>query len=207
MAEPTGGLGPRLESPGSAYERPAPTGWSLPDRLTLLRLGALPFLWVLALFRNGVWLGVGLGLAALTDVLDGIIARRDRRVTAWGSRLDSIADHLLTASTVIWLVWLRPGFVAAELPLLATWLALAAIAFLAAWMKFPRVVDLHLYSAKVAGTLGYLFAIWLLLFGTYSALVFHLVVGAGLFAAAESLLVVLTRDAVDEHIGSVLRRT
>jgi phosphatidylglycerophosphate synthase len=154
-----------------------------------------------------VWLGVGVGLAALTDVLDGIIARRSRGGTARGSRLDAIADHLLTASTAIWLVWLRPGFVAAELPLLLAWLALAATALVAAWVKFRRVVDLHLYSAKVAGTLGYLFAIWLLLVGTYSARVFHLVVGAGLFSAAESLLVVLTRDAVDEHIGTVLRRS
>ncbi|HLS86162.1 MAG TPA: CDP-alcohol phosphatidyltransferase family protein [Burkholderiales bacterium] len=180
---------------------------SLPNGLTRFRLASVPFLWVLALLRETTWLGVGVAVAALTDVLDGPLARRLRRTTAGGSRLDSIADHTLTASLVLWLVWLRPEFFVQQYPLLAAWAAVGLTALLVGWVRFRRIGDLHLYSAKVAGTVGYLFAIWLLLFGTYSVRIFYLVIGICILASAETLLVVSTRSRVSEHLGSIFLRS
>jgi phosphatidylglycerophosphate synthase len=177
---------------------------SLPDRLTLVRLVSVPVLWIVALFREPLWLGVGVIVAAFTDIIDGPIARRSHRTTARGSRVDSIADHLLTASIALWIVWLRPAFVAEHLPLLAAWAILGAAALLVGWVRFRKIGDLHLYSAKVAGTLGYLFAIWLLLFGTYSTAAFYVLMAVLFVASGESLLVVATRATVDEHVGSIL---
>lgn len=183
----------------------ASSGWSeLPDRLTRFRLAAVPFLWILALLGETAWLGMGVMVAALTDVVDGPLARRYHRTTARGSRLDSIADHALTTSTALWLVWLRPDFVEEQFPLLCAWAALGATALLVGWVRFRKIGDLHLYSAKAAGTLGYLFAIWLLLFGTYSVTVFHIIIAICILASLETLLVVSTRPTVDEHIGSIL---
>src|SRR5690606_25427113 len=147
---------------------------------------------ILALAGQATWLGVGVMVAALTDVVDGPIARRLRRSTARGSRLDSIADHALTASTGVWIVLLRPEFVVEQLALLIAWAALGGSALLVGWVRFRRIGDLHLYSAKAAGTLGYLFAIWLLLFGTYSVGVFRVVVAICILASLETLLVVST---------------
>jgi phosphatidylglycerophosphate synthase len=174
--------------------------------LTLLRAAMLPLLWALSATRDPRWVGIGVALAAFTDVVDGPLARRLRATSARGSRLDSIADHLLTASVVAWLVWLRPGFVAAELPLLVGWLLLGALTLLVGWLKFGRVGNLHLYSAKVAGTAGYLFAIWVLIFGDYAPWLFHLVIALAFIATLENLAVILLRDRVDEHVGSVLRK-
>lgn len=210
-----GGQGARQdrgENAGRDAHRREPTSavgsrWAtLPNRLSRLRLAAIPLLWILAIAGETTWLAVGLMIAAMTDVADGAIARHYHRTTALGSRLDSIADHTLTASTALWLVWLRPDFVAEQLPLLGAWVALGITALLVGWVRFRRIGDLHLYSAKIAGTLGYLFAVWLLLFGTYSVTVFYLVIGISMLASAESLLVVSTRSAVDEHVGSILSR-
>jgi cardiolipin synthase len=201
----TGPMGPERDRDPMIPDGPRGSRWaSLPNRLTRLRLATIPLLWILAILRESTWLGVGLMLAALTDVADGAIARHYHRTTPLGSRLDSIADHMLTVSTALWLVWLRPDFVAEQLPLLSTWLALGLAALLVGWVRFRRIGDLHLYSAKVAGTLGYLFAVWLLLFGTYDATVFYLVIAICMLASAESLLVVSTRSEVDEHVGSIL---
>lgn len=200
------------ENAGRHAHRPEPASsvasrWAkLPNRLTRLRLAAIPLLWILAIAGETTWLAVGLMIAAITDVADGAIARHYHRTTALGSRLDSIADHTLTASTALWLVWLRPDFVAEQLPLLSAWVALGLTALLVGWVRFRRIGDLHLYSAKIAGTLGYLFAVWLLLFGTYSVTVFHLVIGMSILASTETLLVVSTRSTVDEHVGSILSR-
>jgi phosphatidylglycerophosphate synthase len=179
---------------------------TIPDWLTLLRLLSVPILWIVAFVSGPFWLGIGLSAAAFTDVIDGPIARRSHRTTARGSQLDSIADHVLTASTALWLIWLRPGFVADRLPLLAAWAAIGVTALVVSWVRFRRIGNIHLYSAKVAGLFGYLFAIWLLLFGTYSETLFYVLMATVFVASGESLLVVATRKTVDEHVGSIFCR-
>jgi phosphatidylglycerophosphate synthase len=177
---------------------------STADRLTALRLALLPVLWVLALLRLPVYLGIGVAIAGLTDMLDGYLARRSRQSTPFGSHFDSIADHLLSASMVIWLFWLRPHFFREQWPLLLLWAGIALSVLLVGWIKFRRFGDLHLYSAKAAAILGNLFGISLLIFGTYSPPVFYAVLAFCFVAAAETLIALLTCSKVDEHIGSIL---
>jgi phosphatidylglycerophosphate synthase len=181
---------------------------TVPNQLTTLRLALIPPLWLLALLGYPVVVGVVLFVAATTDVLDGYLARRGGLVTEFGSRFDSVADHLLTASTAVWLLMLRPEVFREQRALLLVWLILGAAALLVGWLRFGRVGALHLYSAKAAGVLGYGFAIYLLVFGSYPQPFFYLVLAACLLGSAETLLVHLTRDRVNEHIGSIiLRRT
>jgi phosphatidylglycerophosphate synthase len=180
---------------------------SLPNLLSAFRLAALLPLWILAGLGEATWLGVGVAVAAFTDVLDGFVARRTGTITSFGSRLDSVADHLLSASLLLWLLWLRPEFFSREYVLLLTWAALGAITLLIGWLRFRRFGGLHLYSAKVAGTLGYLFAIWLLLTGEYRQPVFLFVLVVAFIAMLETLVIFLTARRVDEHAGSIFRRS
>jgi cardiolipin synthase (CMP-forming) len=200
-----GGAGRRPDT-----RRPAPRGggaarWGwLPTALTVARIALLPALWLLAARGETFWLGLGVAVAASTDVLDGALARALGATSPLGSRLDSIADHLLIASVAFWIAWLRPEFVAEQLPLLALWAAIGTAALAVGWLRFRRFGDLHLYSAKAAGTMGFLFAIGLLLFDSYSPGLFYLVIAVCLAASVETLLVFLTHAAVDERIGSIL---
>jgi CDP-diacylglycerol--glycerol-3-phosphate 3-phosphatidyltransferase len=81
--------------------------WNVPNSLTVLRIFMAPVLVVVLLTElpdKEFWaLGIFL-LATLTDVLDGIIARRTDRVTVTGAMLDPIADKLLMAGAFISLV-------------------------------------------------------------------------------------------------------
>jgi len=177
---------------------------TLPDRITASRIAAIPFLWVIAALHHPAVLGVGVLIASGTDLLAGSLARRSRQTSAFGSRLDSIADHLLTTSTLLWLVWLRPHFFRNELPLLLGWTALALAVLALGWRRRGQVANYHLYSGKLAGFLGYLFAITLLVRGTYSRVFFLVVLGAASFACLEMLVAILTRVHGDERLGSVL---
>lgn len=86
---------------------------NLPNALTLLRIFIVPLLVVVLLtpFSEN-WFGVPrhiLGVlmflaAALTDYLDGQIARRRGQVTRLGQLLDPIADKLLISAALISLV-------------------------------------------------------------------------------------------------------
>jgi cardiolipin synthase len=175
----------------------------LADRITLLRIVLIPFLWALAFLEARTALAVGFAIAGATDVLDGYIARTQRS-SPWGAQLDSIADTLLLISGVLWLVLLRPDFVRAEATLLAVWVALAVLMVAIGWVKFRRIANLHLYSSKAAGFLATLFLIYLLLVDDYSRAVFFLVVGVLMFSVIETIAVMILRDAVDEHARSIL---
>jgi len=75
-----------------------------PNRLTLLRLGLIPFLWW-ALVTPGTtsrWAALILfSLAAATDFLDGYIARRYGPITTFGKIFDPLADKVLVAAVFL----------------------------------------------------------------------------------------------------------
>lgn len=83
---------------------------NLPNALTVGRILLVPIL-VTVLFTKmpgKEWLGLGLFLAAaLTDFLDGFIARRYQVITPLGQLLDPAADKILMASAFISLVELN----------------------------------------------------------------------------------------------------
>jgi len=80
---------------------------NLPNSLTLFRIFLVPILVVILLteFEEKELWGVGVFLiAALTDFLDGYIARRRGEVTNLGILLDPIADKLLVSAAFVSLV-------------------------------------------------------------------------------------------------------
>lgn len=99
---------------------------NIPNALTLLRIFFVPVLVALLVqekmqLQIGPWLVsnelVALGVflaAALTDLLDGYLARRWNQITTVGMLLDPIADKLLISSSLIALVQVHrvPGWMA-----------------------------------------------------------------------------------------------
>lgn len=84
---------------------------NLPNALTLARIFLVPIVVALLLtveIRTWAFLGASLFLAAaLTDLLDGYLARRRKQVTTLGRLLDPIADKLLISSALVALVQLK----------------------------------------------------------------------------------------------------
>lgn len=77
---------------------------TIANRLTLLRMFAVPFVvYFLSreTFSANVIAVVIFSLAALTDLLDGHIARQDKTVTIFGKLMDPLADKFLVVVTLI----------------------------------------------------------------------------------------------------------
>jgi CDP-diacylglycerol---glycerol-3-phosphate 3-phosphatidyltransferase len=81
--------------------------FNLPNTITMLRIGVIPALFCL-LFSPGPAMSIVLAIlfivAALTDLLDGYIARRFEIVTTMGKFLDPIADKLIVNTAMILMI-------------------------------------------------------------------------------------------------------
>lgn len=80
--------------------------WNLPNSVTMLRIGVVPILIGLPLAQGQTgsrFMAWAFIIAALTDILDGWLARRDggRDSTRIGKLLDPLADKLLISTALI----------------------------------------------------------------------------------------------------------
>lgn len=92
--------------------RPATSSWNLPNTLTVGRLFLVPVFLVVAWvgFERDdeawqAWAALIFLAAAVTDLIDGELARRTDRVTSFGKIADPIADKALTGSALVLLSW------------------------------------------------------------------------------------------------------
>jgi CDP-diacylglycerol---glycerol-3-phosphate 3-phosphatidyltransferase len=80
---------------------------NVPNLLTFFRILMIPV--VLVLLSRGAprdcfWAACVYSLAAITDMLDGYLARRQGLVSVLGKFLDPLADKLIVTGTLVWLV-------------------------------------------------------------------------------------------------------
>ncbi|MFN2135146.1 MAG: CDP-alcohol phosphatidyltransferase family protein [Candidatus Promineifilaceae bacterium] len=179
----------------------------VPNQLTAVRFIAVPMIWIFALAGQLTYVGIGLVLCCLSDLLDGAAARRLDQCSDFGSKFDSLADQLLQISAVFWIALLMPQMVT-ENPLLSgAAISLYFASLLAGLIKFRRLANLHLYSSKVAAFFLFIFLIHAFLTGQYSPLLLLLAGALFILSSAETLALQLMSPSVDAGMGSILLRS
>jgi cardiolipin synthase (CMP-forming) len=79
--------------------------FTVPNQITLLRLGFLPIFLTLIAYQRYRWALLVLVVAGLSDAIDGLLARRLNQRSSLGAYLDPIADKLLLSSSFIILAY------------------------------------------------------------------------------------------------------
>lgn len=138
----------------------------LPYALLLLRLLMGPMM-LMAVLRgtSGAWLAVGLTLGLVSDILDGVVARRlniaHARLRAWDSQVDAIFCVF-----VLLCVWVgHPDVVQAFRASLLMMMAVQGVSLALDWSKYGRFSSYHAYSSKAAGIAQFLAVLALFGFG------------------------------------------
>jgi len=107
------------------------------NQLTLLRLLLVPVFAICMIYGLPGWALVTFGVAAVTDLLDGLIARWTGQLTTLGAWLDPMADKLLLLTMFVMLS--LPGVTPNRLPV---WLTVIVISRDVAIVLTVAVVNL-----------------------------------------------------------------
>jgi CDP-diacylglycerol--glycerol-3-phosphate 3-phosphatidyltransferase len=82
--------------------------WNLPNSLTAFRIAVIPVLVIMYLFADWpgreIWMTSIFAIAAITDWLDGYLARKMNLSSPFGAFLDPVADKLIVSTALVLLV-------------------------------------------------------------------------------------------------------
>lgn len=163
---------------------------NVPNLLSFYRIVAFPFLLWLAFKGVEKLFAIFLCINLVTDILDGLIARTFNLKTAFGARLDSLADigtYILAFTGIVlfkidelsdskWMLWL--------------FLVYFILANLVSFFKFKKFPSLHLYSMKIGGYAQGIF-FFILFAWQYNQVLFYIAMLIGYIAFTEEIIVLL----------------
>lgn len=174
-----------------------------PHILLGLRLALAPVVVMLAyLSANRSWFILVLVIGILSDIFDGIVARRLHVATEFLRRADSIVDVVFYLG-VIWAALLlhAPVFIQVWLPIFFLTL-FKIVRFLFEYYKFRRETAYHMWSAKVWGIM--MFAAFCEIFWRGQANIwFWAAIVTGLLNNLESLLASIVLPAWHHDVFTI----
>jgi cardiolipin synthase (CMP-forming) len=122
--------------------------WTIPTLMTLARIAALPlivglFYLPISMEQRNLWSTVMFVVFALTDWLDGYLARKLNQSSAFGAFLDPVADKFLVCASLLILVHLGRVDVLVSLIIIGREIAISALREWMAQIGASRSVAVH----------------------------------------------------------------
>src|SRR3989338_763210 len=115
-----------------------------PNRITIFRFISIPVVLFLLFMGYNLAGTILFAISALSDALDGALARTAHRITKWGIVADPIADKLLIGSVALLVVWKYLGW-----PLTLALVSIELILAMSAYLRYTG----KLIPAKTVGKL------------------------------------------------------
>ena len=145
-------------------------------------------------------------ICGVSDMADGVIARKTGTQSHLGAALDSLADLIFLVAALVKLtpVMLHqlPGWVWYLIALIA---AVRLLAYVVGWVKYRRYTALHTIGNKVAGVALFCSPYFMLMLGVNGTSL-ALSALAGLSAVEELLIQILSKQ-FDPNIKSIFHKS
>ena len=174
----------------------------LPNLISSIRLAAAAaMVGVTAATGSRRWFLILLGLALVTDALDGFLARRLKAESELGRKLDSWGDYAVVTAVAygLWALW--PDMVHHEAAWLITGFAACFAIVIYGLVRWRRILAYHTLASKVFAVL--MPVALALLLADWSAVPFHFVVMVQVVAAAEELAIALVLPGYSGQVRSL----
>jgi phosphatidylglycerophosphate synthase len=161
--------------------------FNIQNILTFMRLVFGPVCFYLILTERQSWALFLFVLGAMSDKLDGIIARKTNRTSLFGATFDPVADNMLILCTAFGLIIknIVDSYVFNYLLGIGLILLTGAIISL---IKFSRIVLPNIKLAKINGCIAYFLIIYIFLGFPFANILINLALIFSFFVAIEFLV-------------------
>ncbi|MFP4289574.1 MAG: CDP-alcohol phosphatidyltransferase family protein [Bacteroidota bacterium] len=166
-----------------------------PNAISFYRLIMFPVILAIALSGNEKWFVILLSINLVSDIVDGFLARRFGWVTRFGSALDNLGDIGTYILALYGIFFFRWQAIQPHAWLLYLFLAVFALSYLVAFIRFGKIPGLHLYSSVAAGYLQGAFFFVLFVWEFYLWF-YYLALGWGVVAYVEKIFVLIKTDDI-----------
>lgn len=173
-----------------------------PNLVSALRILVAPLLFALALLQLETWFLAVLILSALTDLVDGMLARRLKMITPLGAHLDSWGDFTIYSTMAIcaWILW--PDITRRELVYYAMILFSFLLPAVVGLARFGRLTGYHTWAVKLAVVVT--FAGYIALYAGVARWPFVFASLLCVIAGLEEILITLTLREERTDVRSIL---
>ena len=173
-----------------------------PNLVSALRILIAPLLFALAFLQLETWFLALLIFSALTDMIDGMLARRLKMITPLGAHLDSWGDFTIysTMAACAWILW--PEITRRELVYYAMILFSFLLPSLAGLVKFGKLTGYHTWTVKAAVVVT--FVGYVTLYAEIASWPFVLASILCVIAGAEEILITLTLREERTDVRSIV---
>ncbi len=172
---------------------------TLPNLLSASRLFMFPFLIYFAYTlhaRAFAWIFIA---SLITDIADGYLARRLNQITSFGSKLDSWGDLTNFLAAIYGIYMLYPDEFSNYSILFIILFALNLFGITMLFLKFKKLIGMHLYSSKITGYVqGFFLMCWFLL--GFNVWLFMIMFTISLLSYLEEIIVILILRKPDHDL-------
>jgi len=173
-----------------------------PNLVSTLRILVAPLLLALALLQLETWFLIALIFSALTDLVDGMLARRLKMITPLGAHLDSWGDFAIYSTMAIcaWILW--PDITRRELVYYALILFSFLLPALVGLVKFGKLTGYHTWAVKLAVFVT--FFAYIALYAGFASWPFVLASILCVIAGSEEILITFTLREERTDVRSII---
>jgi|BioPla2DNA2_1021312.scaffolds.fasta_scaffold08705_6 CDP-diacylglycerol--glycerol-3-phosphate 3-phosphatidyltransferase len=128
---------------------------NVPNILSVSRIVLLPVLFVLISFKMYFSFTVAYAILGMTDMFDGMIARRFNLKTEIGKYLDSIADMVFFLSSAYFIHVLYTEYLHPNMTLFFVFIGVMLLSFIVSYIRCNKIILMHSFLAKLCAVLVY----------------------------------------------------
>lgn len=169
------------------------------DWVSLYRIVAVPFIGFALVRGSEDWFKYLLALSLFSDLIDGIIARLLKQISALGSKLDSVGDLLTQLVMVAGLFRFRMEVLETYNVWFLSVAGLYLLQVIYALAKYRQMTSFHTYLSKAAFLFLGIFVLILFFYGFVNWL-FYLAMLVSMLSLGEELLLIKLLSRPKENV-------
>ncbi|MDI9483762.1 MAG: CDP-alcohol phosphatidyltransferase family protein [Bacillota bacterium] len=139
---------------------------TIPNILSVSRIVLLPILFIFISLKMYLTFTVAYALLGMTDMFDGMIARKFNMKTEIGKHLDAYADLFFFLSSAYFIHVLYTDYLNPNMTLFFIFMGVLFISFIVSYIYCGKIIFMHTFLAKLCAVLVYFLVISSYFFNT-----------------------------------------